>query len=203
MNTIKLGTEVIVSDPCYEIPTWCQAVVENVLPGDYVVEVDKSNQGDWGIRVATLKATHKDYLDGDFSLNEFPAEIGVDSGQAGIFSKETYRKDGVFDGQESEFGKKYTPWKDDGGEKWYSHMCDRTLGENQWGTYPEGVVSTSGIGDGSYQLSVGKNLEGKVVAFEIDFGLGEDYDDDEGNEEARWDDDELDPAGGYGLKSHE
>lgn len=170
MKTIKLGEEVVVSDPCYEIPTWCQAIVKNVLPGNYRTLVIKGDEGDWGTRCSRLIAIHEDYAHQDekFRWSSYPASIGVDSGQAGIFSIETYRKDTVFEGQKSNFN--YTPWKDDGGEQWYGHMCDRTLGKEQWGTYSEGVVSSSGFGDGSYELLVATK-KNKVVGFIIDFYL--------------------------------
>ena len=46
-NKIKLGTEVVVSDPCYTIPTWCQAVVNKVKPGMYDTHLKKHDAGDW------------------------------------------------------------------------------------------------------------------------------------------------------------
>jgi hypothetical protein len=49
-------------------------------------------------------------------------------------------------------------------------MCKQTLSEQHWGTYEKGIVSTSGFGDGSYQLFVVKK-RGKIVAFAIDFGV--------------------------------
>jgi hypothetical protein len=170
MKSIKLGDEVIVSDPCYELPTWCQAEVKNVLPGNYRVMVVKSDQGDWGNRCSHLIAIHEKYCHQDekFKWGRFPAQIGVDSGQAGVFSKTSYRKDEVFEGQKPNFD--YQPWKDDGGEIWYAHMCDRTLNNEQWGVYNEGVVSSSGYGDGSYELLVAKK-KNKIIGFVIDFYL--------------------------------
>lgn len=89
---IKLGDKVMVSDPCYGLNTWCQGIVENVLLGDYECKVGFSDEGDWGNRVADIEVIHKDYLDKflDYSAEEF--EVGVDSGQAGIFDYEYYKK---------------------------------------------------------------------------------------------------------------
>ena len=39
-TTIKLGNKVMVSDPCYGLDTWCQGVLENVLPGNYMKKPD-------------------------------------------------------------------------------------------------------------------------------------------------------------------
>lgn len=187
---ITLGKEVMVSDPCYEVPTWCQIKVYDVLPGKYATDIKRIDHEDWGNRIAYLAAVHEDYVDTDFKWRVHPGEVGVDSGQAGIFSMETYRDDnisdeiGLGDGDISFFNQ--PPWDtmskdlENGGERWYRTMCSRTLGKKQWGTYnvvPRnstepfgGVVSSSGLGDGSYTLYVAK-VKGKVMAFCIDYGI--------------------------------
>lgn len=170
MKKITLGSKVVVSDPCYTIPTWCQAVVENVNPGHYRTHVVKSDQGGWGNRCSHLIAIHEDHCHQNekFQWKRFPASIGVDSGQAGIFSFQSYRKDELpFDTEGYNFGE---GWDTEKGDKWYRQMCERTLGEEQWGTYDEGVVSSSGIGDGSYELLVATK-KNKVIGFVINFYL--------------------------------
>jgi len=182
-NKIKLGSEVVVSDPCYTIPTWCQAVVDKVKPGMYDTHLKKHDAGDWGERCSMLLVIHEDHKDDILRWEDYPATIGVDSGQCGIFSKETYRNDsitekiGLGDGDISFFG--VSPWKEmtDGrkeeeGEIWYVSMCSRTLGEKSWGVYDSGVVSSSGFGDGSYTLYVAKK-RGKIVAMCVDFQVEE------------------------------
>lgn len=170
MNTILLNTKVVVSDPCYEIPTWCQAIVDNVNPGRYHIHVVKSDEGDWGTRCSHLIAIHEDHCNQDekFQWVRYPAEIGVDSGQAGIFSMDSYRKDDhPFDTQGYDFG---ANWDTQDGDKWYRQMCGRTLGTEQWGLYDKGVVSSSGYGDGSYTLFVAMKNK-KVIGFVINFYL--------------------------------
>ena len=95
MSKIKLGQQVVVSDPCYTIPTWCQAVVDGVKPGTYESYVKKVDLNDWGVRCSMLIAVHEDYRDGVLRWEEYPADIGVDSGQCGIFSSESYRNDSI------------------------------------------------------------------------------------------------------------
>lgn len=164
MKTIQLTEEVMVSDPCYTVPTWCQHKLTNVLPGEYVVNAMKSDEGDWGNRVGVLVAVHKDYVEDTLSWRAVSgADIGVDSGQAGIFSMESYRNDSIFQ-EKSNFGFS----RDEEGDHWYGHMCDRTLNDEQWGTYSHGVVSSSGYGDGSYRLCVAKH-NGKIVGIGIDY----------------------------------
>lgn len=172
MKTITLSNEVMVSDPCYVVPTWCQHKLTNVLPGEYQCYVAKFEASFWGERCSFIITVHKDY-NTDEKLNWRTlksATVGVDSGQAGIFSMETYRKDGVFLTGQSNFTKKYGSSKDDGGEDWYGHMCDITTEGNGWGTYPNGIVSRSGCGDGSYELRVAKH-KGKVIGMVLDFGI--------------------------------
>lgn len=172
MKTITLSNEVMVSDPCYTVGTWCQHKLTNVLPGEYQCTVAKFDAGPWGTRCSFIIAVHKDY-NTDEKLNwrkDTTADIGVDSGQAGIFSMETYRKDEVFVIGQSEHTKRWgLSTKNDGGEEWYGHMCDLTDGEG-WGTYPNGIVSQSGIGDGSYELRVAKH-KGKIVGMVFDFHI--------------------------------
>jgi hypothetical protein len=173
---IKLGNEVVVSDPCYTIPTWCQIIVEDVIPGYYEPLIKKSDEGDWGTRVSMLMCIHEDYIgkEDEIDLNwvEHGGTVGVDSGQAGIFSKETYRNDNHSiekGGNDFDFG-----MSDEPGDIWYGKMCQRTSDVLQWGSYDEGVVSSSGFGDGSYTLYVLIDDEDMVVGFCIDFGIEED-----------------------------
>ena len=58
--------------------------------------------------------------------------------------------------------------KENDGEEWYEHMSNMTLDGERWGTYPNGIVSSSGIGDGGYELRVAKH-KGKVVGMFLDF----------------------------------
>jgi len=116
-----------------------------------------------------LIAVHQDYEMDDLRWKECTgAVVGVDSGQAGIFDLPYYRKDKVFENQESNFLKEYRIHNNEEGEVWYGHMCDRTLGDEGWGVYDRGVVSCSGFGDGSYELSVAKH-KGKVVGIAINY----------------------------------
>ena len=172
MQTIKLGSKVVVSDPCYKIPTWCQVVIKNVLPGNYKTIVKKSDKGDWGLRCSVLYAIHEDHVlrsRKEMNWKEDPADIGVDSGQAGIFSFDTYRNNTYSDqipGNPDPFGDGVDDVKQE--DRWYYKMCNFTLSEHGWGTYPEGVVSSSGCGDGSYVLHTAK-VKRKIVGFILNF----------------------------------
>jgi len=186
-KTFNLGSKVIVSDPCYKIPTWCQAVVKDVLPGTYVSEIDEYDGEDWGIRISKLRAIHQDHILTRHHIKWTAHEvtIGVDSGQAGIFDFDHYRDDDHSETYDLPliFG---DDWNSDKGDKWYQRMCaltlskeDNVLGlsEDGFGCSPDGVVSRSGYGDGPYTLFIGK-VGDQIVGFEIEF-IGEDDEDED------------------------
>lgn len=188
MKKIKLSNEVIVTDPCYDTETWCQAKLTNVLPGNYVAECLLHDTGDWGVRVDKLLVVHEDYMlprsirqhsringKPEFDWEVHPEEIGVDSGQAGIFDMKSYRVDGI-DMQVPEKtydGKIFNLPIEEKGDEWYNKICKFTLSKEKWGSYESGVVCSSGFGDGGYTLYVSKSNDGKIVAMMIDFQVVE------------------------------
>lgn len=183
-NQIRLGGEVIVSDPCYEVPTWCQEVIKNVRPGVYDTEALISNEGDWGDRVKTLTVLHENIKS---PIWEHYGTVGVDSGQMGVFCMTSYRNDDIANDlpwlteKGDPFGDHpFRPVKEEG-EQWYVKMCDRTLREEQWGVYDTGVVSSSGYGDGSYELQVCE-MDGLIHGFRIIF-IDDSYEEEDEYEE--------------------
>lgn len=173
MKKIFLSEEVMVSDPCYQSSTWCQHVLTNVLQGYYQPFCKIQDEGTWGDRNAILLVVHENHQFDDLNWELVDeATIGVDSGQAGIFSLPTYRNDDYTQHQEHPqegrwvYGKMGT----NDGDKFYDLMCGLTINtENSWGVYDSGVVSSSGYGDGSYDLYVAKNHEDKIIAISIVF----------------------------------
>jgi hypothetical protein len=124
----------------------------------------KSDEGVWGTRVGLLVAVHKDYAADSLTWRTVKeADIGVDSGQCGIFSMEHYRDDSIFP-EPSGFGFD----ESQEGDRWYSHMREKTLSDERWGSYDTGVVSSSGCGDGSYRLLVAKH-NGNIVGIGVDY----------------------------------
>ena len=171
-NQIRLGGEVVVSDPCYELPTWCQEVIKNVRPGVYDTEVEISDSSGWGERVHSLTVLHENIKSPNWE--HYSNNIGVDSGQAGVFCMTSYRNDQISEQlpwlteKGDPFGDHpFRPVKEEG-EQWYVKMCDRTLRDESWGTYDTGVVSSSGIGDGQYELQVCQ-MDGLIHGFKIIF----------------------------------
>lgn len=205
-GTIRLNSKVMVSDPCYGLNTWCQGIIEDVLPGTYDCFVEHSDERDWGTRVSAIEVRHAYYDEPrDFYPEDF--EVGVDSGQAGIFDYEYYKK--------YHSDAKERPHVNDG---WYDKVCDKTItreknpkyerfefnldasfadelkrhdewerSEKYW-PYLEkldgntidnlGFVSSSGYGDGGYTCWTARNNDGKVIAIRVEY-ITEDEDEDD------------------------
>lgn len=179
LGTFKItSSKIRVSDPCYDDDVWCKGTVENARKGTWKAFSITSEEGNWGNRVAGLIAYHEDSSepegleDSEWEHQEF--EVGVDSGQAGIFDEKFYRDDDATNSYEY-IGSPLCDFEKDG-DNWYNVCCDITLysGKTQAGgagVLPYGVVSSSGFGDGGYNCYVKKDDDGKVVAICIDYGL--------------------------------
>jgi hypothetical protein len=166
MEQIRLGKKVRVSDPCYGTKVWCAGTIDNVKEGLYNVEVEMSDEGMWGNRVKSLTVVHADYK-GFLVFNKSARfEVGVDSGQAGIYDEDYYNKYHT---------------ADDCDDDWYDDICSLT---NPAGTKDgKCVVSSSGFGDGCYICEL--VVEGsEVVAIRITFI--EDEEEDEEDYEDEW-----------------
>lgn len=159
LDNIQLKDSVYISDPCYDIDTDCQAKVDNILPGEYLCFSNMSYISDtWKFRVQDITIINKDYYINEDILDKLiyehlDEEIGVDSGQCGIFDSEYYKE----------------KHKDDLDEDWYTRIFDIT-DDYFSGTIDNlGLVSVSGYGDGTYTAYVAKNTEGKVISIKVIF----------------------------------
>jgi len=190
---VTSGT-MVCSDPCYSIPTWCQGIVSNVKNGNWEAGIETSDEGSWGERIARLWVYNLEAAIKDPSIvktiengggHEMPFSAGVDSGQFGFFDHANYRKDdSAKDLPQYDFGGQFGMGTNEG-DAWYGACCHLTLGEENWGVLPNGVVSSSGYGDGSYGVTGIKNDEGQYIAFCVVF-IGND---DEGdNDDLDWGD---------------
>jgi len=165
----------VCSDPCYEIPTFCQGIITNVKNGEWEADIEMSYEGSWGDRVAVLKVRHITANFGNCQWDLMDFRAGVDSGQFGFFDKDFYRNDEaandlpkyVFDGD----------YDREPGDQWYRAACKLTLDDEQWGVMPNGAVSSSGYGDGSYNVYGCKDNNGEYVAFYVEFISGSDDED--------------------------
>ena len=178
------GDVMRVSDQSYDDDMWCCGTIKNCKTGKWNGIIAKQDEGSWGVRVSMVAAIHqssrvnKTTLDkirtesvdedtGDWQV-AFPKDwkeggftVGVDSGQAGLFDDLMYDKDEQFAGCE--------PPSVDFGSLFYNHCCDLTLSDACGGVIPNGVVSSSGYGDGSYVSFYHCAEDGEVNAVVILF----------------------------------
>ena len=176
--------KIVCSDPCYTTDVWCMGVVDNVVNGTWVASVDKRDMDDWGERIAVLWIANKEQMAKNPKiawevLAEEPMNFtgGVDSGQFGFFDKAFYKNDeSAKDLEKYDFGVDYDK---EVGDKWYRGCANITLGAESWGVLPNGVVSSSGFGDGSYDVFGLKNSEGEYIAFAVVFIYDDEDDEDD------------------------
>jgi hypothetical protein len=169
MFRFQLGSLVHLTDPCYDAPenkgemNFDGSGLYNVpcaegywiaarLPTDKFGEVAREN------RVVGFTLVSEDY--DHQALRTKSYRVGVDSGQFGIFDASIYENDSDYDVEGS----------------FYRTVCDITNQENCGTVFNSGFVSSSGYGDGGYDLICGF-LDGKLAYASITFI--EDYDDDE------------------------
>lgn len=150
-------TDMAVSDPCYELGTWCAGELHNCLPGEWEAMIGISDEGEGDQRVAILVVRAKGHAaeplnalktNGNCGSYFRKADfvIGVDSGQAGFFDKAFYGKDAGIDPASLETD--FSGWGE-GFSLFYKACCDNTL-RREGGVLHCGAVSNSGYGDGGY-----------------------------------------------------
>jgi hypothetical protein len=168
---IKSG-RMVISDPCYELNLPVNAIINNVKKGkwDSIVITSEDNRFIEKLIVYNIDS----FISGEFGdyeikniqdeANLLPYEFGVDSGQFGFFDFEGYGNN-----KKCERLKKFSKTKIQPENPFYSICCDRVSSGEGWGTLPFGVVSTSGGGDGTYEVYGLKNSNEEFVFFVADF----------------------------------
>ena len=193
MQTFEVTSgELVVSDPCYEVSTWCAGTVK-AKNGTWGVNYETTDDGSrikeiwaYSMEAAVNRPHIVDELPGAAPL---PFINGVDSGQLGYFDRTHYRNnDSAKDLAKQDFGEGYDR---EPGDEWYRAACAITLSPESFGVMPHGVVSSSGWGDGSYKTQGIFNEDGECIGLRTVF-IEDDYDDDEddfwNNEEPEDDD---------------
>lgn len=160
LGTINLNGKVYATDPCYSIDTWCMALIKNIKKGKYHCFAVKYDKGIWGKRISELTIVHDEYKDKSLVWETTDYSIGVDSGQAGFFDEKYYKK--YHKGEDV----------DDNAEdsQWYNRVCNITLNGNWCGTIDDkGVVSSSGYGDGGYDVFAVYDENNNIIALKLVF----------------------------------
>lgn len=174
-GSVKIG------DPCYEPDVWCLGHCDDVLDGVWKAKLFRADKSEikYGPRNTALFAFNKKYFENHFGFDDIEVErfikgsyitqfclnyelwqLGVDSGQAGIYDLHNYIVN-----------------KENKSDDWcWNNNSKITLyDELEAGINPDkmGCVSSSGYGDGTYDYYCYYNKEGYVVAILIMFIEGE------------------------------
>lgn len=177
-------------DPCYfrSGPTgWGIHHVKKCLAGQWRVEIEVSDEGDWGRRVASLIAYHSNG-DNVRSNKAEVAALGVDSGQQMLV---TVKGTQAWVDNDYNLAGGHNPTVKDNiqhhEQMTYDGACLATLSKQHAGILGDGLaaVSSTGFGDGVYPLFEYRNTDGDCVKVQIDFI----WDNDEEEEEWEEDDD--------------
>lgn len=149
-----------VSDPCYEdLKTWCSGQLLKCKIGKWKAFVQYSNEDDWGLRVCKLMISSMYNFEIIPPLHRTNFQVGVDSGQAGFFDLKHFNDSSIA---------VLTEHPLTGENAWYDMCCEKTLGAEQAGIIPYGVVSSSGYGDGGYTCKYSK-MNSEIIYAEIVF----------------------------------
>ena len=165
MKEIKLNSKVIITDPCYGLKDYpnpsTNIILDNVKAGTYLTNIHYSAEGSWGNRVAALEIIHADCNPFkepievvNLDLIECIGSVCVDSGQMGIYDYDYYKSVSNEDGVDN---------------NWYDEICKLTLSQEMSGTKDDlCVVSSTGYGDGDYNVYIGI-VNGEVAYIGIIF----------------------------------
>lgn len=153
VGAIKLGTKVDITDPCYNKDVWCRMTTD-CEPGEYKGYVEVSDEGDWGMRVASVSIFKGNKIWGIEEM-EHIGNIGVDAGLAGFFNDKPDFSD----------------------KEWYD-FCDKIENGHAWNLY-NGIFSSSGYGDGGYNVYANKERNAFTIVFIDDDEHYYDYYDEE------------------------
>lgn len=194
--------KVIVTDPCYEVGTWCQGTLDNVAKGKWTAFVGRSDERMWGMRCAELTVVHDSYarryeqreqLEREEKFTKEACEKkGVKYSDIFAFKPLKWEDSkihvGVDSGQAGVFDADIYPKGECGEygdkESFYGQCCDTTLNWPGAGVIKGGVVSSSGYGDGGYRCMIAKDPfeNAKIIAIKIIF-IGDPEDGEETDED--------------------
>jgi len=166
-----------ITDPCYDKTVWCSGILQNCNIGKWTSFIKYSDEKKFGNRVSENIAIFGDesienVLDiiNNNSWKDSGIDVGVDSGQCGIFDDSKYPK------TKDEIGE----WGDK--SSFYGNCCDITDTNELGGNLVFGVVSRTGFGDGSY-VCLYSTKDDKINAVRIIFIQEDEEEDDDFIEE--------------------
>ncbi|WP_279119803.1 DUF4241 domain-containing protein [Fusobacterium varium] len=154
VGKIETKDELIIGDPCYDLGSLELGRIKDIVPGVYNCSIEYSKEK----RVSMIEIKHEDVLEkaSDICTVENEFWIAVDSGQVGFFDFTFYKN--YSDNQ-----------KNREGEIIYNEICNKILSRDKYGVNSKYFVSSSGYGDGEYDVCVVRNSDRKVIGVLIEF----------------------------------
>ena len=163
VGTIDIKDKVDITDPGYDRDVWCRIDDVSVLPGKYnckavIAEWDDEYNGAsyHEKRVKSCQIFHEDFDKGLYEWERI-GHIGVDAGLAGFFP---------------------SPKPDYDANKW-REICDWTFSNephnpmnienDECYIYEGGFFTSSGFGDGSYDVYSAEDETGRIIGLTIIF----------------------------------
>lgn len=157
LGRFECGGKLWISDPCYDQNPRLGEFVDDAKGAWQAFAIKTALGTNWGPRIHQIIAVRDESGIEALEILAKPRwkKIGscsVDSGQAGFFDAAVHK-----------------PANDDDGEEpYYEACCDATLGNDSAGIVPGGAVSSSGFGDGGYDIKEMRR-KGKLLGLRIDF----------------------------------
>lgn len=143
LGTFKINSgQIRVSDPCYDLSS-TSAETLKVKNGSWETEITESDTDSFfGIRVSELTIWHssEEYFNFD-KVTEEPFDVCVDAGCCGFFDLASYPP-----------------------QNWIELITNKTAG-----IFKNGVLSSSGLGDGEYPCYFYKNNQNEIIAAKLIF----------------------------------
>ena len=162
MESIGLGLisitsgRLVISDPSYERNIWCASAIENFPNGQYDCEIDLGEAIDWGTRVFRMRMLKEglNLSQCDFKLLD---SCCVDCAILGFF--------------DDDYHKRSHPNKVS--DEWFEQNI---IGLVEFASIPDEkcFLSSTGIGDGQYNVYGLYDCDGNLVGVEAEFLSDED-----------------------------
>ena len=156
VETFKMGDLALVTDPGFPRGAWCSGQVRT-RPGTWNGTVFRQEGTDLITALMVHHASLGPLPKEDPRWRHLGFEVGVDSGKAGIFCDSSFPRGMSGPGSAQEAFSRRT--------------SDLVHGAEQWGVLPDGIVSKSGHGDGTYYAYGIKDSSGLAVAILLEFIL--------------------------------
>jgi hypothetical protein len=147
-------SKIRVTDPCYDpetTPSRCFTVIGKVKKGIWKCVATVVDMPTCGKRVSELWMHHSDIDELEYG-DDYVDYVTVDSGQCGFFFNNDFKK--LYKDRERS-------------DEWYDMVCEEN--QNEGIILDEGVVTSSGLGDGAYDVFVSEDEDGNVESIRVVF----------------------------------